>query len=618
MTTISLCMIVKDEEKVLSRCLESISPYVNEIIIVDTGSKDNTIEIAKTFNCRIFEYKWDDDFSSARNFSISQASGEYILILDADEYISMNTEIEWNLSESVYVINIQNITDGNIVNHQAIRLFKNSGEFKYKGRIHEHLDVTVNSSTPTFNEFLIHHTGYQRKIIQEKKKEKRNYELLLKEVKENPTGYNHFNLGTHYKSVHKYNKALESYKKAYPISTNYTFVTKLLLSMSECLVALNRNEEAIKILKDAIEVHPFYTDYYYELGNIYKSLECYKESEMYYNKALSQGEVKRANYISNEGVGSYLAYYKLGEVFLERLDFTKSLKYAVSSLQINKHYLPAITLFFRSVRSANPDETMQAFYTIWKPENEFEVHILVKTLYILRSTMLVQVLSNITKERIPDNIRLVSLLLEKKYYLASNGWREMEKIDEDNLADLFVTGLILKDVSLLELPIVRGFFNRDEMVIVRSLVEGLPLKKEIKLSSSLLKLINQAVIVLLSLREYEVFEEVMKNVYSSSTARYEIALSLIEFGFTEIAQDILKESSNDNRVSSKALYALFDLFMLHSRYDEAFEVLNTLAKGENDYKVYQRMQLLSEKYNNPLLHTQLSKLNPDFLTPITK
>ncbi len=82
---ISLCMIVKDEEKVLARCLESVKPYVDEIVIADTGSSDRTAEIATRYTDHVYYFKWTDDFSAARNFSFSKATGDYILWLDADD-----------------------------------------------------------------------------------------------------------------------------------------------------------------------------------------------------------------------------------------------------------------------------------------------------------------------------------------------------------------------------------------------------------------------------------------------------------------------------------------------------------------------------------------------------
>ena len=86
-TTLSLCMIVKNEESCLDRCLKSVSTFVDEIIIVDTGSTDNTIDIARRYIARVFEIPWEDDFAAARNISLQYAEKDWILILDADEEI---------------------------------------------------------------------------------------------------------------------------------------------------------------------------------------------------------------------------------------------------------------------------------------------------------------------------------------------------------------------------------------------------------------------------------------------------------------------------------------------------------------------------------------------------
>ena len=87
MVTISICMIVKNEEKHLARCLDSIADLAEELIIVDTGSTDRTKEIAAKYNARIYDFKWNGDFSDARNFSFSKATKEYIYQADADEVL---------------------------------------------------------------------------------------------------------------------------------------------------------------------------------------------------------------------------------------------------------------------------------------------------------------------------------------------------------------------------------------------------------------------------------------------------------------------------------------------------------------------------------------------------
>ena len=87
MITISLCMIIKNEGKVLSRCLDSIKDLMDEIIIIDTGSTDNTKEIASNYTNKIYDFEWTDDFSAARNYSFSKATKDYIYVADADEVI---------------------------------------------------------------------------------------------------------------------------------------------------------------------------------------------------------------------------------------------------------------------------------------------------------------------------------------------------------------------------------------------------------------------------------------------------------------------------------------------------------------------------------------------------
>ena len=87
-STLSLCMIVKNEEKHLVKCLKSVRDVVDEMIIVDTGSTDKTIDIARVFGAKVFDFPWTGDFSAARNHSLAQATGDWILVLDADEVIS--------------------------------------------------------------------------------------------------------------------------------------------------------------------------------------------------------------------------------------------------------------------------------------------------------------------------------------------------------------------------------------------------------------------------------------------------------------------------------------------------------------------------------------------------
>ena len=154
MITVSLCMIVKNEEQVLARCLDSISREVDEIIIMDTGSVDETKAIASRYTDRIYDFIWIDDFAAARNAAFSQAKMEYILWLDADDVFEADdlnkfAELKKNLGSDVDSVamnyNLAFDEYGNIAfKVRRNRLVKRSNNFKWIGTVHEYLEVYGN------------------------------------------------------------------------------------------------------------------------------------------------------------------------------------------------------------------------------------------------------------------------------------------------------------------------------------------------------------------------------------------------------------------------------------------------------------------------------------------
>lgn len=154
MISISLCIIAKNEEEVIGRCLASIENIVDEIIVVDTGSTDNTKKIASAFTDKIYDFEWVDNFSQARNFSFSKATKDYILWLDADEFLDINNrdklkELKNCLSKNIAVVSMETILYGETNNNPVFvarrnRLVKRSYNFQWVGTIHEYLDVCGN------------------------------------------------------------------------------------------------------------------------------------------------------------------------------------------------------------------------------------------------------------------------------------------------------------------------------------------------------------------------------------------------------------------------------------------------------------------------------------------
>ena len=219
---ISLCMIVKDEEKNLKRCLESVKDVVDEIIIIDTGSSDNTKSIARKYTPKVFSFDWNGSFADARNESLSYATGDWILIMDADEVLasgSRQTLLELAnvpLSRPVaYQVKVRNaIAEGEGVEHFVARLFPNNFEIKFRGSIHEFLETDKNLLNVTTERIVLDHYGYNKETIDDKDKINRNVDSLKKELEKDPDSpFYLYHLGLTYRVAGKHKEAIETFEK---------------------------------------------------------------------------------------------------------------------------------------------------------------------------------------------------------------------------------------------------------------------------------------------------------------------------------------------------------------------------------------------------------------------
>lgn len=189
MATISLCMIVKNEETVLARCLDSIRALVDEIIIVDTGSEDSTQKIAARYTQKLFHFPWESDFAAARNFSFSKATQEYIFWMDADDVFEVShmedflfwKEKDFQHSDMIFLpYYLASDNDGNpLVSCDRERIIRNHAGFSWEGCVHEVLVPAEQKSTSKLRlDFPVLHrpvktdSGNRNLMIYEKKLQK--------------------------------------------------------------------------------------------------------------------------------------------------------------------------------------------------------------------------------------------------------------------------------------------------------------------------------------------------------------------------------------------------------------------------------------------------------------
>jgi glycosyltransferase involved in cell wall biosynthesis len=194
--SISLVMIVKNEEKDLPRCLTSFQDIVQEIIIIDTGSTDRTVEIAKSFGARVEFFQWEDDFAAARNESLKYATCEWIIRVDADEYIEEQEKtklIHAILSgvANIYLCPTYHPSTTDTVEMKNVRLFRNHLGIYYTNPIHESVSPTAVKLglTQAITNIKILHTGNQAGVENSEKKFERNLQVCEKGIQKDPDNY---------------------------------------------------------------------------------------------------------------------------------------------------------------------------------------------------------------------------------------------------------------------------------------------------------------------------------------------------------------------------------------------------------------------------------------------
>ena len=189
--SISLCMIVKDEEATLGECLESVRDLVDEMIVLDTGSSDRTIEIAQAAGAKVSSYEWQNDFAAARNEALTQVESEWVLVLDADEVLvpevipALKAAMQ---NEDCLVVNLvrQELGANQVPYSLVSRLFRNHSDLAFARAYHESIDDSVLSLVEREShwkvlelaELAIRHSGYGAEAIAQRRKAERARSIM--------------------------------------------------------------------------------------------------------------------------------------------------------------------------------------------------------------------------------------------------------------------------------------------------------------------------------------------------------------------------------------------------------------------------------------------------------
>ncbi|RXZ80754.1 glycosyltransferase [Paenibacillaceae bacterium] len=366
----SLCMIVKNEEKRIARCLESVKNVVDEMIIVDTGSTDGTKEICRSFGASVYTYEWKDHFGEARNFGIDKASGEWILWLDADEEVETadahHLRDVFNTEECylglVRVINYYGKAPHDSNRSHVLeqsRLFRNEPRFRFNNAIHEQLSIETLDSEGyggTRLPVTVHHYGYMDETVTEKKKGERNLRLLEKE--KDAEGYSpwvDYHIGSELYRAGEFVRAFDQVNVAIrrflasgkkPPSLLYKLKYTILINVGSF-------EGARTGIELAIQMYPDYVDLYFCKGVILFELQQFEEAIEVFKQCLEIKE-EANGHLTLVGSGSFHAWFYLGSCY-QKLGHIQQAELA---------YIEALTLY------PSHEEAQEALYKLGQSRGE--------------------------------------------------------------------------------------------------------------------------------------------------------------------------------------------------------------------------------------------------------
>lgn len=299
MPTLSACLIAKNESLTIGNCLKSLQPVASEVIVVDTGSTDSTVDIARSYSAKVVTTSWENDFSKARNLALSYATQDWILIIDCDEIIPdsqvpfFKAFLAQDTPLHAFQFKVHNLVGGHITSSAIIlRLFRNHQGFKFTGKMHEQVSPSI---VDTYGpgcigvlDCYLEHFGYDNDVSSQKQKSDRNLSLLLSYDEKDKDGYYYYVLGNEYSRLVQ----LEAAAKYYELSlqhTDYTvrqdiYYAYVLINLASIYYALGRYDQSLALCLKGETVLPNFKDLYMTTALSYYAIGNLSLTKTYANK----------------------------------------------------------------------------------------------------------------------------------------------------------------------------------------------------------------------------------------------------------------------------------------------------------------------------------------------
>ncbi|MBB6671510.1 glycosyltransferase family 2 protein [Cohnella nanjingensis] len=386
---ISLCMIVKNEAATLARCLKSVSGWVDEIVILDTGSTDGTKGIAASFTPHVFDFTWVQDFAAARNASTAKATGQWILVLDADEYLESNrTDQAEALRAYLHSLDsskptgivlpifnfVGHASSGKISQSQAIRLFNRHPALRFDRPIHEQLASRSGPLVQLEYDLPIYHAGYTSEMIESKQKSERN-EAIFRELRAQGrfTPYDSFTLGNEYLMQDRYEEALSCYLEAdQPSERDKTWLPQCYANIIACHLKQHAYTDAYSRIEHAIKRWGHACDFYWFKGHLLSLLGLDEEAIYALRTCLQKADSvsRQPTWLISPNYGSTLPLQQLASLYLRRFANGEAVNVLTKLCYANPNLQSALIELLKLTAPTEPEERLTPFIEKLYPRPE--------------------------------------------------------------------------------------------------------------------------------------------------------------------------------------------------------------------------------------------------------
>jgi glycosyltransferase involved in cell wall biosynthesis len=353
--TISLCMIVKNEERVLGDCLTSIKPWVDEIIVIDTGSTDRTVEIAKGHGAKVHHFPWTKSFSAARNESLKYATGDWILWMDADDTIPpecgaglrdatlLAEEKVCGLMMQVRIPPAPGEVGQTVVDH--VKLFRNGMGLKFEGRIHEQILEPIYKAGGEIRrtDMYVVHSGYDYSIEGQKQKRARDLSLLELDLSERPDHpFVLFNIGMTAFHMKDFAKAVTALEKCLSLSKpGESTVRKVYAMLAGSALETGDLIGARRWIEQGLSLFPRDPELLFRGGIVYKEIGSLAKAEECYLKLLKEPETGHIDSIDTTMTG-FKAHHNLALVYRDMGELTGAARHFEEAIKKAPYFEPSM------------------------------------------------------------------------------------------------------------------------------------------------------------------------------------------------------------------------------------------------------------------------------------